>query len=79
MTNVCMKFEKAGPNQTLVIDRTGRQTDGQTDAKEYTPYFFEEGAWGIKIVFLSEIILSSYRSQNWDGSWHQSQVGKSHN
>ena len=38
MANVCMKFEKAGPNQTLVIDRTrlyktdGR-SDGQTGAK----------------------------------------------
>ena len=30
MTNVCMKFEKAGPNQTLVIDHTRLYTtDGQ--------------------------------------------------
>ena len=42
MTNVCMKFEKAGPNQTLVTDRTGlymmdRWTNGQTGAKQYIP------------------------------------------
>ena len=52
MTNVCMKFEKAGPTQTLLNDPTSlymteRQTDqatnGQTDAKQYTPLFFERG------------------------------------
>ena len=42
MTNVCMKFEKAGLNQNLVINQTklyimDRQTKGQTDAKQYTP------------------------------------------
>ena len=36
MTNVCMKFKKAGPNQTLVIDRTrlyttDRRTGQRTD------------------------------------------------
>ena len=30
--NVCMKFEKAGPNQTIVIDQTRLyMTDGPTD------------------------------------------------
>ena len=45
MTNVCMKFEKAGPNQTLVIDRTrlyimdgqmNERTDGQVQ-RNITP------------------------------------------
>ena len=32
ITNVCMKFEKTGPNLTLVIDRTRKyDTDGKTD------------------------------------------------
>ena len=32
ITNVCMKFEKAGPKQTLVIDRTRLYTtDGPSD------------------------------------------------
>ena len=34
MTNVCIKFEKAGPNQTLVIDRTMLDT---TDGRTYGP------------------------------------------
>ena len=48
MANVCMKFEKAGPNQTLVIDRTrlyktdGR-SDGQTGAKSSSS---TGGGWG---------------------------------
>ena len=42
MTNVCMKFEKAGLDQTLVIHPTRLYTtDGPTDrltvAREYTP------------------------------------------
>ena len=42
MTNICMKFEKTGPNQTLVIVQTRLYTmdgctDGQTDAQQYTP------------------------------------------
>ena len=42
MTIVCMKLEKAGPNQTLDIERTRLyKTDGpterQTGAKQYTP------------------------------------------
>ena len=44
MTYVFIKFEKAGPNQTLVIDRTWLySTDGWTDrrtgAKQYAPIF----------------------------------------
>ena len=38
MAKVCMKFEKAGPYQTLVIDRARLYTmDRQTSAKQYTP------------------------------------------
>ena len=34
MTNVCMKFEKAGPNPTLVIDPTRLYTtDGRLDGQ----------------------------------------------
>ena len=42
MKNVCMKFEKAGPHQTLVIDWT-RKYDGRTGAKQYTPSFLKGG------------------------------------
>ena len=48
MTNVCMKFQKAGPNQILVIDLT-RKYDGRTDretdrqVKSNIPLFFEGG------------------------------------
>ena len=49
MTNVCMKFNKAGPNQTLVIDQTrlyttDRQTHGRTGAKAPFKAPFEGGA-----------------------------------
>ena len=53
MTNVCIKFEKAGPYQTLAIDQTrwytmdakaDGQTDGQKGAKQYTP---SSSKWGI--------------------------------
>ena len=37
ITNICMKFEKAGPNQTLVIDGDKVVYAGQTGAKQYTP------------------------------------------
>ena len=38
MINVCMKFEKAGPNQTLVIDQTRLyMTDGPKGVKQYNP------------------------------------------
>ena len=49
-TNVCMEFEKTGPNQTLIIDRaTLYTTDGRTDrwtdmCKAIYPLFFEVGA-----------------------------------
>ena len=48
ITNVCMKFEKAGPNQILVFDWTRLYTtDGQTDrwtgAKQYTPSSLKGG------------------------------------
>ena len=42
MTNVCIKFEMAGPNQTLVIDwarlyMMDGWMDRRTAAKQYTP------------------------------------------
>ena len=42
MTSVFMKFEKAGPNQTLNIDRTSciRRTDR---CKATPPHFFKKG------------------------------------
>ena len=50
MTNVCVKIEKIGPNQTLVIDQTRLYTpDGRTDeqtvncCKPTYPLFFERG------------------------------------
>ena len=43
MNNVCMKFRNAGPNPTLVIDRT-RKYDRWTDmCKAIYPLFFEGG------------------------------------
>ena len=49
MTNVCLKFEKAWPNQTQVINRTRlHMTDGRTDqwtdsCKAIYSLFFEVG------------------------------------
>ena len=46
MTNVCMKFENAGPNQILVFDLTRLYTtDGPTDQRMQSniPLFFEGG------------------------------------
>ena len=61
MTNVCMKFEKAGPNQTLVIDlirkcegRTDGRTDGQTGAKQHTP---SSSKGGVEIDLLKSVLI----------------------
>ena len=48
MTNVCMKFQKAGPNQTVVVKkgcirRMDRPTEQPTGAKLYTPSFSKGG------------------------------------
>ena len=41
-----MKFEKAGPNQTLVIDSTRLyMKDRQTGAKQYTPLLRKGGSY----------------------------------
>ena len=54
MTNIWMKFEEAGPYQTLVIDLTRlHTTDGRTDlqtaAKQYTP---SSSKGGIIVIML---------------------------
>ena len=57
MTNVCMKFEKAGPNQTLVIDQTRLYTtDGLADSCTAISSRAEEGG-GIVIAFISALLF----------------------
>ena len=67
MTNACMKFEKAGLNQTLLIDQTrlyttdgptNRRTDGQTGAEKYASSS-SKGGGGKNRFYVSSYDLTS--------------------
>ena len=75
ITNVCMKFEKAGPNQILDIDRTRLYTmNGPMDKQVQSslPLFFEGGIVTKRQNFRLVQILGICRQQSKGGQKHES-------